>query len=266
MVSIAVAQFAPGLDKQENEKNIVELVRQAAQSGARLVVLPEYALFTAPSMDGSFLETAEPLSGPFVTRLSELARELSIVVVAGLNEELDGGGQISNTLVAIGTDGEVVAVYRKLHLYDAFGYKESDLVRPGAIEAPETFEVDGLRFGMQTCYDLRFPEVTRRIVDAGAQVLLLPAEWVPGPLKEDHWTTLLRARAIENTIYVAAADQCAPTGSGNSMIVDPMGLVLTSLGEQTAVGVARLSEERLRAVRLKNPALELRRFTVTANA
>ena len=138
-------------------------------------------------------------------------------------------------------------------------------MRPGEIEAPETFEVDGLRFGMQTCYDLRFPEVTRRIVDAGAQVLLLPAEWVPGPLKEDHWTTLLRARAIENTIYVAAADQCAPTGAGNSMIVDPMGLVLTSLGEQTAVGMAQLSEERLHAVRLKNPALKLRRFTVIAN-
>jgi predicted amidohydrolase len=266
MVSIAVAQFAPGLDKQENEKTITELVREAAQLGARLVVLPEYAMFTAPSMDGSFLATAEPLSGPFVVGLSDLARELSIFIVAGINEELEGGEQISNTLVAVGPEGAVVGIYRKLHLYDAFGYKESDLVRPGAVEAPETFEVDGLSFGMQTCYDLRFPEVTRRIVDAGAHVLLLPAEWVPGPLKEDHWTTLLRARAIENTIYVAAADQCAPTGAGNSMIVDPMGVVLASLGEQTAVAVADLSEERLRAVRLKNPALELRRFQVAPKA
>lgn len=266
MVSIAVAQFAPGLNKQENNKRITELVREAAELGASLVVLPEYAMFTAPSMDGSFLATAEPLSGPFVAGLSELARELSIFVVAGINEELEGGEQISNTLVAVGPEGGVVAVYRKLHLYDAFGYKESELVRPGAFEAPETFEVEGLSFGMQTCYDLRFPEVTRRIVDAGAQALLLPAEWVPGPLKEDHWTTLLRARAIENTIYVAAADQCAPTGAGNSMIVDPMGVVLAALGEQTAVAVANLSEERLRTVRLKNPALELRRFQVTPKA
>jgi predicted amidohydrolase len=266
MVSVGIAQFAPGLDKQQNEKTIAELVRQGAQLGARLVVLPEYAMFTAPSMDGSFLETAEPLSGPFVTGLSALARELSIFIVAGINEELEGGEQISNTLVAVGPQGDVVGVYRKLHLYDAFGYKESELVRPGKVEAPETFEVDGLTFGMQTCYDLRFPEVTRRIVDAGAEVLLLPAEWVPGPLKEDHWTTLLRARAIENTIYVAAADQCAPTGAGNSMIVDPMGVVLASLGEQAAVAVAELSEERLRAVRLKNPALELRRFKIAANA
>jgi predicted amidohydrolase len=266
MVSVGIAQFAPGLDKQQNGKTIAELVRQGAQLGARLVVLPEYAMFTAPSMDESFLETAESLSGPFVTGLSALARELSIFIVAGINEELEGGEQIFNTLVAVGPQGDVVGVYRKLHLYDAFGYKESELVRPGKVEAPETFEVDGLTFGMQTCYDLRFPEVTRRIVDAGAQVLLLPAEWVPGPLKEDHWTTLLRARAIENTIYVAAADQCAPTGAGNSMIVDPMGVVLASLGEQAAVAVAELSEERIRAVRLKNPALELRRFKVAAKA
>lgn len=262
MVSIAVAQFPPGLDKHENENSIAKLVRQAAQLGARLVVLPEYAMFTAPSMDKAFLDTAEPLSGPFVTSLRDLAQDLSLFLVAGINEQLEGGEKISNTLVAVGPQGDVVAIYRKLHLYDAFGYKESDLVRPGEVEPPETFEVDGLSFGMQTCYDLRFPEVTRRIVDAGAQVLLLPAEWVPGPLKEDHWVTLLRARAIENTIYVAAADQCAPTGAGNSMIVDPMGVVLASLGEQTAVAVAELSEERLCAVRLKNPALELRRFNV----
>jgi predicted amidohydrolase len=264
MVSIAVAQFAPGLDKNQNEKTITELVMQAAQLGARLVVLPEYAMFTAPSMDRTFLETAETLSGPFVTRLATLAQELDIFVVAGINERLEDGEQISNTLVALDPQGSVVAVYRKLHLYDAFGYKESALVRPGAVEEPETFEIDGFSFGMQTCYDLRFPEVTRRIVDAGAQVLLLPAEWVPGPLKEDHWTTLLRARAIENTIYIAAADQCAPTGAGNSMIVDPMGVVLASLGEQTAVAAAEISAERLREVRLKNPALELRRFTVAA--
>lgn len=264
MVNIAVAQFAPGVDKQQNEKTIAELVRMAARQGARLVVLPEYAMFTAPTMDQRFLDTAESISGPFVGGLGDLAKELSVFIVAGINEAIEGLEKISNTVVAVGPEGDVVAVYRKLHLYDAFGYKESNLVRPGQVEAPETFEVDGFCFGMQTCYDLRFPEVTRRIVDAGAQVLLLPSEWVPGPLKEDHWTTLVRARAIENTIYVAAADQCAPTGAGNSMIVDPMGLVLASLGEQTAVAVAELVEERLQAVRLQNPALELRRFNVAA--
>jgi predicted amidohydrolase len=104
--------------------------------------------------------------------------------------------------------------------------------------------------------------VTRRIVDAGADVLLLPADWVPGPLKEDHWRTLVRARAIENTVYVAAAGQCAPTGAGNSMIVDPMGVVTAGLGDGSGIAVAEISPERIAAVRRINPALDLRRFTV----
>jgi len=263
MVNVAVVQFAPGISKTDNHAQIAALVTEAATLGARVVVLPEYALFTAPAMDKRFLQTAEHLDGPFVALLSGLAIQHGIHVVAGMNEDLDSDSHLSNTLVAVGPDGTIEAVYRKLHLYDAFGYTESELVRPGDIENPETFKVDGLTFGMQTCYDLRFPEVTRRIVDAGADVLLLPAEWVPGPLKEDHWLTLLRARAIENTIYVAAADQSAPAGSGNSIIVDPMGVVLAALGERTAVATAQLTTDRLAEVRAKNPALALRRFTTT---
>jgi predicted amidohydrolase len=135
-------------------------------------------------------------------------------------------------------------------------------VHPGPVGEVGTFEADGLVLGLQTCYDLRFPEVTRRLVDAGADIVLVPAEWVPGPLKEDHFVTLLRARAIENTVYVAAAGQCAPTGSGHSMVIDPMGVVLASLGEQTGTAVASATRERIEAVRKINPALALRRFTV----
>jgi predicted amidohydrolase len=115
---------------------------------------------------------------------------------------------------------------------------------------------------MQTCYDLRFPEVTRRLVDAGADVVLMPAEWVPGPLKEVHWTTLLRARAIENTVYLAAADQCGESGAGNSMIVDPMGVVVAALGEEEGLATATLDTSRITRVREKNPAIRLRRFSV----
>ncbi|WP_067462557.1 carbon-nitrogen hydrolase family protein [Actinomadura macra] len=263
MVQVAVAQFAPGVDKDENLAAVRKLVDEAAGRGARVVVVPEFAMFTAPKMDERFVESAEPLDGPFATALGESARRYGVHVVAGVNERLDEPGRISNTLVAVGPDGGISAVYRKMHLYDAFGYKESTLVRHGEITDPETFTVDGVTFGMQTCYDVRFPEVTRRIVDAGADVLALPAEWVPGPLKEDHWRTLVRARAIENTIYVAAADQCAPTGAGNSMIVDPMGVVVASLGEGPGIASGEVDPERVAAVREKNPALSLRRFTVT---
>lgn len=263
MVHVAVAQFAPGNDKQANLERVAALVGEAADRGARVVVLPEYSLFTVPTMSREFVTSAEELDGSFVTELRGLAKERQITVVAGINEALPGGERISNTLVAAGPDGGIAALYRKLHLYDAFGFRESDLVRPGEIEAPETFEVDGFVFGLQTCYDLRFPEITRRLVDAGANAVLLPAEWMPGPLKEDHWTTLVRARAIENTIYLIAAGQAAPTGSGHSMIVDPMGVVLASVGERTGTATGELSAERLAEVRAKNPALELRRFAVT---
>lgn len=261
MVHVAVAQFAPTEDKRHNLKQIRTLVDAA--HGARVVVLPEYAMFTVPAIDERFVASAEPLDGEFVTELRGLAVEREMFVVAGFNEALPGEARISNTLVALGPDGSIVAQYRKLHLFDAFGYQESAHVRAGDIGAPETFTVDGLIFGMQTCYDLRFPEVTRRLVDAGADAMLLPAAWVAGPLKEDHWITLVRARAIENTMYLVAADQCGPIGSGHSMIVDPMGVVLTGLGERVGTASAELSGERIAEVRAKNPALELRRFTVT---
>ncbi|NDU73975.1 hydrolase, partial [Actinomadura sp. DSM 109109] len=235
MVRVAVAQFASGVDKERNLAAVGGLVADAAGQGARVVVLPEFAMFTAPAIDRRFVDSAEPLDGPFVTALGDLARRHDVHVVAGVNERLDDADRVSNTLVALAPGRGIVAEYRKMHLYDAFGFEESAVVRPGEIGEPETFAVDGVTFGMQTCYDARFPEVTRRIVDAGADVLALPAEWVPGPLKEDHWRTLVRARAIENTIYVAAADQCAPAGAGNSMLVDPMGVVVAALGEGTGV-------------------------------
>ncbi|MFF0815485.1 carbon-nitrogen hydrolase family protein [Rhodococcus sp. NPDC003318] len=262
MVEIAVAQFSAGTDKAENHLTIRNLVGEAAARGSRVVIAPEYAMYTAPRLDERLAEAAEPLDGPFVCGLLEIAAEFDVHLVAGVVESLTDDDHVSNTLVAAAPDGTVAAVYRKLHLYDAFGYKESDVFRAGAITDPETFTVDGLTFGMQTCYDLRFPEVTRRIVDAGADVLALPAQWVPGPLKEDHWTTLVRARAIENTVYVAAADQSARSGAGNSMIVDPMGVVLASLGEQVGTARAEASPARIAEVRAKNPALTLRRFGV----
>ncbi|MFD0903096.1 carbon-nitrogen hydrolase family protein [Actinomadura sediminis] len=262
MVQVAVAQFAPGTNKDENLRAIGELVAEAAGRGAKVVVCPEFAMFAAPKLDRRYVDSAERLDGPFASGLGDLAREHGVHVVAGLNERLDEPDRIANVLVALAPDGTVAATYRKIHLYDAFGYEESEIVRHGDIGEPETFTADGVTFGMQTCYDVRFPEVTRRIVDAGADVLLLPAQWVPGPLKEDHWRTLVRARAIENTIYVAAADQCAPTGAGNSMIVDPMGVVAAALGEAPGAAVADVAPARVAAVRERNPALALRRFTV----
>ena len=261
--AVAVAQFAPVDDAVANLASIRDLTATAVARGAALVVFPEYASFFESELGQRFVDAAEPIDGPFVTGLSALAREFGVHLVAGLVEKTTDGSRFSNTLVALDPAGSVVATYRKLHLYDAFGASESAWVQPGDIVSVETFAVGEFTVGMQTCYDLRFPEVTRRLVDAGATLVLVPSEWVRGPLKEHHWRTLVTARALENTIYVAAADHAPPVGVGNSMIVDPMGVEMATIGEITDVAVATITSDRVSSVRTTNPALSLRRFTVT---
>ncbi|HWL59542.1 MAG TPA: carbon-nitrogen hydrolase family protein [Microbacteriaceae bacterium] len=260
---VAVAQFAPGQDRAANLSTIARLVADAVDRGAGLVVLPEYAAWFQPELGPAWLEQGEGLDGAFVTSLTSLADEHGVHLVAGLLETATRTDRVRNTLVAIAPGRGLVATYRKLHLYDAFGARESDWVEAGEIEAPEVFDWDGLTVGLQTCYDVRFPEVSRRLVDAGAELLAIPAEWVRGPRKEHHWRTLVTARAIENTVYVAAADHTPPIGVGTSLIVDPMGVAVAELGEQEGIAIAPVDAARIAQVRRTNPALELRRFRVT---
>jgi predicted amidohydrolase len=258
--AIAVAQFAPVADSAANLASIRTLTERAADRGATLVVFPEYSSYFEPDLGRGFVDAAEPVDGSFVTGLVALAVEFQVHLVAGLVERTDDPDRFSNTLVVVDPTGELVATYRKIHLYDAFGGRESDWVVPGPIVEPETFGWGGFTVGLQTCYDVRFPEMTRRLVDAGADLVLLPSEWVRGPLKEHHWRTLVTARAIENTVYVAAADQAPPVGAGNSMVVDPMGVEVATVGESTDVALAWISPERVQRARVTNPALKLRRL------
>jgi predicted amidohydrolase len=260
-LAIAVAQFAPTADVDANLGLIDELVGKARARGARVVLFPEYSSYFVDPFDDSLARNAETLDGPFVERLNTLAARHGVHIVAGLLERGADGRRVRNTVVAVNGD-RVLARYRKLHLYDAFGQRESDWIEPGDIEPPQTFELEGLRFGLMTCYDLRFPEVSRLLADAGVDVTLVAAEWVRGPLKEHHWRTLLHARAIENTMYVAAADHPPPLGVGHSMIIDPQGVEIAAVGTTTDVAIAHLEAEAIANVRRVNPALRLRRFGV----
>jgi predicted amidohydrolase len=262
MSILAIGQFVPGTERHTNLSVMEAFAEEAVRRQASLVVFPEYSSFFEADAGAASVAAAEPLDGGFVSGLAAICERLGIHIVAGMLERTDDASRFSNTLVAVSPAGVVQAVYRKLHLYDAFGHKESHRVVPGAIEQPQTFEWEGFTVGMQTCYDVRFPEVTRRLVDAGADLVLVPAEWVRGPLKEHHWRTLVTARALENTIYVAAADHAPPIGVGNSMVVDPMGVELVTIGEETGVAVAEVTLDRIAAVRQVNPALALRRFGV----
>ncbi|MEU7632340.1 carbon-nitrogen hydrolase family protein [Nocardia sp. NPDC049220] len=263
-VRVAAAQFAPTTDPDANLDRIARFAREAAAAGARALVLPEYSSWFAPVLDEAFLAGAQPLDGPFVRAIRALAAEHDLLLMAGMVEAATDPAdrRVANTLVA--TDGRSpLVVYRKIHLYDAYGARESDWMRPGDIGAPGTIGLGDLTVGLQTCYDLRFPEISRRLVDAGADLLAVPAEWVAGPLKEDHWTTLCRARAIENTCYLVAADHTPPVGVGASMIVDPVGRVLAHAGQHEGLITADLDPAAVVAVRDTNPALRLRRFTMT---
>ncbi len=262
-MQVAVAQFAPGRDPGANAGVLRRLATEARDEGAELVVFPEYSSFFEAPMGPGFAEHAEGLDGPFTGSVRAVAAELGVTVVFGLVER--AGERFRNAAVAVDGSG-VLAVYRKTHLYDAFGARESDWVEPGPLGDPEVFEVAGVRVGLQTCYDVRFPEVTRRIADAGADLVAVPADWVPGPRKIPHWRTLVTARAIENTLYIAAAGQVPPGGVGTSLIVDPRGDVLAELGELPGTAFAEVDPGLVADTRRVNPALELRRYTVVPRA
>eukprot|EP01031_Cornospumella_fuschlensis_P004960 gene4960-6200_t len=177
--SLAVAQFAPGADIASNLAEITRLAETASKRGASLVVFPEYSMFFAGAIGPEWVAAAQSIDGPFARALAALSARLRIHLVAGMLESdredsVAEPGRFFNTVVAFSPTGSLVARYRKIHLYDAFGQRESDSVAPGAIEDPETFAWNGFGVGIQTCYDLRFPEATRRLVDAGANLILIP--------------------------------------------------------------------------------------------
>jgi predicted amidohydrolase len=260
-VRIASGQFSAGREPRKNLQQIDQLMQAAALGNADLLVLPECSLYASTEPATVLADVAEPLDGPFITGIAALARGLHLPVVVGTTEA-NSDGPPFNTLVALDRTGTVQATYRKVHLYDAFGYRESDGTSQGSIGRPDLLSYGQLRLGMLTCYDLRFPESARYLVDAGANVLLLPAMWIVGPGKEDHFSTLVRARAIENTSYVVTANQSGPLATAYSIVVDPFGVVIANAGEGSGVVFAELEPARIASVRTRVPSLRNRRFRV----
>ncbi len=258
-----MAQFASVPDAAANRLRAVELLKAAGGAGAELVVLPEAAMYPFDRPRPELTRSAEALDGAFVGELAGAAAELGLTVIAGMFEKVAGSQRVHNTVFAVDATG-LLGRYRKLHLYDALGKRESDDLVPGDIDGNELLAVGLGDFvvGVVTCYDLRFPEIFRALVDKGVSVLAVPAAWVAGPLKHEHWVTLCRARAIENTSYLLAAAQPPPTYCGHSLVLDPMGVELAGLGDGEGVAVAEISSERLVSVRAALPVLTQRRYEV----
>jgi predicted amidohydrolase len=261
-VRVAAVQFTASSDKAANLRRLRDLTKDAAAQRAELVVAPEASMHGFGRLTESLAAVAEPLDGPFVSGLGEAAREHGVTIVAGMFEAVpDDSAHAFNTVVIIGPDGSLLGRYRKLHLFDALGWVESDRLARSEVEYV-TFPCGEFVVGVMTCYDLRFPELARVLVDDGATAVVVPSAWVAGEHKVDQWSTLVRARAIENTSYVIAAGQGPPEYSGNSMIVDPFGVVVAQAGDDDGVLVADITSSRVREVRERMPSLQHRRFSV----
>jgi predicted amidohydrolase len=271
-VRAAAVQLTATADKATNLETADRLVRAAVRDGASLVVLPEkWSIYGTVDDQRA---GAEPLDGPALSWARAIARELEIDLVAGSVAEAPGGpadagtgdGRGRNTSVHVGPDGTDRATYRKLHMFDVLvggrDYRESDGEAPGD-EIVLSALADGTGLGLTICYDLRFPELYRRLTVDGARVLAVPSAFTE-PTTRDHWEVLLRARAIENQAFVVAANQVgrhAPglkTG-GRSMIIDPWGIVLAQAADAETHVVADLDLARLERVRADLPSLANRR-------
>ena len=262
----AAVQMHSGEDKQENLRAAEAAVERAARQGAEVVSLPE--LFSCLGRARAMADAAEDIPGETSDRLAALARRLGITLLAGsIAERRDEDERFYNTSLLFGPDGELLAQYRKLHLFDValpgqVTVKESDAMCAGDDVATADTAIG--RVGLSICYDLRFPELYRRFADEGVRVVFVPSAFSL-PTGRDHWSVLLRARAIENQVYVIAANQHGRHTEqlvtyGRSTIIDPWGIELATAADAEQVISAEIDLARLESIRTRLPALAHRRL------
>jgi predicted amidohydrolase len=263
---VAVCQLNSRDDRAANLIAARGLLERAASQGADLALLPEYTDYLGP---GAGAPKPEGLDGDYAAFFADAARDLGMWVIAGsFHETGPDADRTNNTMPVFDRAGALVAAYRKIHLYDVeipgrVSYQESRTVAPG--DDVVTVPVDGVPVGLSICYDLRFPELYRRLAVDGAKVLVVPAAFMMHTGR-DHWEVLLRARAVENQCYVLAAGQIGDhepgrTCFGRSMVVDPWGTVLAQAPDEAAITVADIDLDRLDRIRLELPSLANRRLT-----
>ena len=247
---IALAQILAGTDPAANLAMVADYTRRAADDGARLVVFPEATMcrFGVP-----LTPVAEPLDGPWADAVRTIAADAGVTVFAGMFTPA-ADGRVHNTLLATGAGVE--AGYHKIHLYDAFGFTESDTVAPG--REPVVVSVDGVGVGITLCYDIRFPYLYTELADRGASVITVSASWGAGPGKLEQWSLLARARAMDCGCFIAAVGQAypgpelaatAPTGVGGSLVASPLGEALTEAGPNPQLVLCDVDVDSVPAIR-----------------
>ncbi|EHK85071.1 putative amidohydrolase [Saccharomonospora azurea SZMC 14600] len=264
---MGLCQVTSSVDPAENLRAVREWTATAAARGARVVVFPEAML---ARFGVRLTSVAEPLDGPWARQVEEIADEFGVLVVAGMFTP--DGDRVRNTLLVTGLGHHLG--YDKIHLYDAFGFRESDTVAPG--DEPLTVTVDDVTLGFATCYDVRFPDLFQSLAQAGSSAVVVPASWAGGEGKREQWELLLRARALDSGTWVLGCDQpdaatagldvrpTAPNGVGHSTVADPFGRVHAQLGAEADLLVVDVDPARAEASRSATAVLANRRWGAAA--
>jgi deaminated glutathione amidase len=267
---IALVQMKSSENKEENLKLSLNFIKEASKKNADLICFPEFQMAFSPGNQSAkqLMKLSESVNGGnFVFTLCSAAKRNKINVIATIYERYTNNSnakyknRVFDTAIMINNKGIIRSVYRKVHLYDALGFKESVKMMAGdTIEKPVKTSAGNL--GLMICYDVRFPEISRILTVEGANILVVPSAWVHGIMKEEHWQTMLKARAIENGSYVIAPDQVGNIFSGRSMVVDPFGISLLDMGNREGMEVIEIDKSRIQKVRELLPLLKNRRTDV----
>jgi len=266
MTKVAVVQFRASTNKEENLEKILGYIARASRMGAHLCAFPEFMMFytTSKQSPKELADSAETIDGNFVREIAGAAKKHSIEVIGTMYEKSKKKNRVYDTSFIVSKSGKTVAKYRKVHLYDALGFKESSKLEPGSkISLPVSTDIG--KVGMLICYDLRFPEMSRILASSGSQILVVPSAWVRGNMKEEHWITINRTRAIENGCYVVAPDQVGNIYCGRSMVVDPYGKILLDMKKRQGIGLVDISLDKVTQTRKALPLLRNRRTDVYAD-
>ncbi len=265
-MKVAVVQFKASTNKETNLEKIIDYISKAAQNKAVLVAVPEFMMFytnssQTPKQLASF---AESINGDFVNTIAKTAKENHIEVIGSFYEKSTKKDRVFDTSFVIDKSGKVISTYRKIHLYDALGFRESDKMTSGSkITKPVKTSIG--KVGMMICYDLRFPEMSRSLAISGSEILVAPSAWVKGDMKEEHWLTINKTRAIENGCYVVAPDQVGNIYCGRSVVVDPYGKILLDMKKKQGIGYVNIELKKIKQIRKVLPLLKNRRTDVYSN-
>ena len=262
-MKVAVVQFKAHIEKKKNLQKILDYIEIAAKKGAELCTFPEFMMFYTNSNQSArqLAEQAETINGDFVKQIAKAAKKNKIQVVGTIYEKSRKKNRVYDTAFIISKSGKIVSTYRKIHLYDALGFKESTKLEPGHKIAHPTKTTLG-KVGMLICYDLRFPEMSRILASSGSEILAVPSAWVRGPNKEEHWLALNKTRAIENGCYVIAPGHLGNIYCGRSLVVDPYGKIILDMKHKSGIGYAEISLDLVKKTRLSLPLLKNRRTDI----